>query len=245
MNRSARLGAVALGVLAVAVATSVTAGLAGLAGTSAGAYQLDDVNAEAGFNFGSPPRNTNLTYQVERGTFLFTPAGGTLTTAHATVLGVNLFGPTGGGTACFVIPDGSLVGSEAQQRLDLHVTLTAAMEVAQSPLPLEGDLNGAAVPLGAPFGPCSPGFGTLPLPMLADVHWTAAASPTLRSINGTYGCGAFSEQYHLSNRFLAAQASTSAGGGASTTFAQVQAEHLASQVQGPGSIGNDCQGPIF
>src|SRR5438094_6709974 len=147
MNLSRRAALASLGGLLVAAVTGVAASAAGLVGTDPGSYQLNDVNAFTSYQF---KNGSSLALTVEQGTFVFTPSGGTTTTAHATVLGVQSFSLAGGTTSCFVIPDSSLVMDPATHVLTLVATLSADELVAASPIPLEGDLNGTPQPQGAP-----------------------------------------------------------------------------------------------
>src|SRR5438445_8201301 len=92
MNASRRAALASLGGLLVAAVTGVAASAAGLVGTDPGSYQLNDVNAFTSYQF---KNGSSLALTVEQGTFVFTPSGGTTSTVHATVLGVQSFSSAG------------------------------------------------------------------------------------------------------------------------------------------------------
>jgi hypothetical protein len=241
MWRSRRFLFASLGALSIGAVTTAAAMAAGLTGTAPGSYQLNDVNAFASYQF---KNGASLSLTVEQGTFTYTPSGGTMTTTHATVLGVQTFSAGGGTTSCFVIPDSSLV-MNSNRTLTLQATLTSSELVAQSPLPLEGDLNGTPQPQGAPFGPCFPAFGTLPLPQSVDTTWTPVKPLTSVNQSAVYSCGGFVEQYKFGNLAATASATTSFGGGNTDPTGDEKSEQFSSQVQGPGSVPSQCFGPIF
>ena len=241
MRTSRRTTLGAAGAAMVAAVTAMAASAAGLVGTDPGSYQLNDITAFANFQ---PRPGQSASVTVEQGTFVFTPSGGPTTTTHATVLDLQMFASTGGSNGCFVIPDSSLTQNPVAHTVTLQATLTADEMVSQSPLPLEADLNGVPIPQGAPFGVCFPDSGSFTFPMTVDTTWTFQNPTTSVAKSGTWSCGSYTEQYKIANTYHGATATTTMGGGATTSATNTAMEQLTAVVIG-GPFPHVCQLPVF
>jgi hypothetical protein len=238
MKSSRRLKLVATaGAAVVAVVTAVAAAAAGIPGQTPGGYQLDDVNAHAGFVAGT----NSVALGVEQGTYTFTPIGGPPSTVHATIVGLSIYGPTSGAQGCFMVPDSTLTYNAVLHTVNLNAQLTAAEMIAMSPLPTAGDLQGFGGK-GGSQGVCGSAFGTLTLPVTLNVTWTPNTPATTLAKQANYSCSGFTAQTKEQTTTIGTNATT---GSLSDPFSGFANEHVTMAVQGPGAYPSGCNLPTF
>jgi hypothetical protein len=229
--------AAALGALVIALVTTAAAAGGGIPGQTPGGYQLDDVNAHAGFN--GP--TTSFVVGVEQGTYTFTPIGGPPSTTKATVVGLTVFGPTSTAQGCFMVPGSSLTTNATLHTVTLKATLTAAEMIPGSPLPDATDLSGL-FGKGVSEGVCGPASGTLRLPITLNVTWMPNTPATSLAKQASYSCSGFTAQTKSQITMVGTNATS---GTLSDPFSGVANEHVTMSVQGPGAYPPGCNLPTY
>ena len=199
-------------VLSIVVCGSLALAAAALAAGGflpPGQYSSNDTSANAYFGGkGGPPQGFSVF--VHKGFNSFHPenSNGSGTVTMSTMVQISWFSPTGGGYACYVIPDSDFVVSDNLQSASLHTTLDAnslcpgfgapAFGSAAVP-PLAAHANQvAAINAGGPPPP--------PPTMTVDVTWTGLGVISTGRGTKQYECLDFSTDGSFTSRASSANA---------------------------------------
>ena len=171
------------GSLALAAAVAAAGGGGGL---GPGSYSFVNTTAGAQFGtFGDPTQPPNgFAVFVDKGLNSFQPKKSQPQVSESTIVNLDIFGPNGGGSFCFVLSDPSQFQvSSNLQSASLHALLRAEDQCT-----FGGPVTGSA--RHAPFaGGGAPG---LQPPFQVDVTWTGTGVTGSGKDRGTFKCGDYS-----------------------------------------------------
>jgi hypothetical protein len=189
------------------------AAAAAAAGLGPGQYSFTNTSANAFFGGGKggPQPALGFSVFVNRGLNSFQPessdGGGTVTTS--TMVQLSWFTATGGGFACYVVPNSDFVVSKSLQSASLHTTLNSTNLCPGFGVPAIG--KAAVPPLAVNASQASvavKGGGGPPPPMTLDVTWSGLGVTSLLHDRSTYKC----LDYATESSFTAHASSASAAG---------------------------------
>ena len=193
---------VVCGSLALAAAALAAGG-----GLPPGQTLFSDTSANAFFGTGKGAPPNGFFVFVNQGLNSFEPENstGVTTVTHSTIVQLQVFTPTGGGSACYVIPDSDFTFSRNLQSASLHTTLTTANMCKGKGAPAIG--KSGAAPL-APNGVLPPG-PSLPPSITIDATWTGTGVMSTRRDRASFECLDYSSDSSLTLRAAVSNAAGS------------------------------------
>jgi hypothetical protein len=165
-------------------------------------FSETSANAFFGAGKGAPPNGFFVF--VNQGLNSFEPENstGTPSVTRNTMVQLQVFTASGGGAACYVIPDSDFAVSRNLQSASLHTTLTTANMCKGKGAPAIGKTG--AAPLAA-NGVLPPSAG-LPASIRVNVTWTGTGVTSTRRDRANFECLDYSSDSSLTLRAAASDA---------------------------------------